>query len=197
MKAHVLGLAVVLATSTANSLAGDFEGPFVDVNINLASTTVKFRESGDTFDALGRSYTGATLGAGYGLALGPTQILTFGATLDVIQPTFFEVNSGGALRFEQDHRYGLYAAPGMIIGGKILAYGKLSYSQAKGKASGIIVGDQTFNGFGIGFGAKYAIAPNIHLNFEFQRVMYGEQTTAIASYKPVQTIGSVGVGFSF
>ena len=197
MKTYALIVGAVLATSSAVTFAGDFEGPFVDANVNFAATSVKLSDSGDSFDGLGKSSTGATIGAGYGLALAPNQILTFGATLDVIQPTFFEFNSGGATRLEQDQRYGLYVAPGMIIGGKILAYGKLSYIHMKGKASGAIIGDETFNGFGIGFGAKYAIAPNVHLNFEFQRIIYGEKTTAGTSWEPMQTIGSVGVGFSF
>jgi len=110
---------------------------------------------------------------------------------------FNDITNGNSFKFKEKQGWSVYVAPGTEVVKDILLYAKLGYHFAKIEATGDIVGDQEFKGFGYGVGSRINLNKTTFLTVEFQQINYGEETALSANWKPSVTVGSIGLGFTF
>jgi opacity protein-like surface antigen len=183
----------------------NFEGFAGSLNLGLISSGIKLSGGDAVFDGFGgKSAFSGGIDLGWGTKISDTGVLTVGVEADLIQPDVFNVNAGGGdtLTAKQKHRYGIYVAPGTVIGNDTLVYGKVGYNSMKGELVG--AGDfaeftrsQSFTGFGYGLGIKTMITPQAFLKVEVNRLSYSSEIIGSGTFEPSSTVGVVGIGTSF
>ncbi len=197
MKKILVGLLLSCAGLSVSAQTS-FSGFSVFGNLNHLTSSVKYTDGADTIDGLGKSSVGFTLGTDYGFSLGKDSVLLLGATFNFGSPELFDFNVGGDnFKFEEKTAWSLYLAPGVEVVKDVLLYGKLAYHDMKVKASGDITGNQSFNGVGYGIGSRVNLNKTTFMTVEFQQINFGKETTAVGTWEPKATVGSVGIGFKF
>ncbi len=200
--ALVLTAAILPATSIADTK--NFEGFSGSLNLGLASPGLKTSVGNLVFDSFGgRSEFTGGIDLSWGTKISETGVLTVGIEADLIQPDVVSFAGGGdSLTAKQKNRYGIYLAPGTVIGRETLVYGKVGYNSMKGEMVG--AGDftdlnrsQSFTGFGYGLGVKTMITPQAFLKVEVNRLSYSSETIGAWTVEPSGTVGVVGIGTSF
>jgi opacity protein-like surface antigen len=56
---------------------------------------------------------------------------------------------------------------------------------------------QNLNGVGVGFGLQTLVSKNIYVKAEAQHVMYSSESSGGSTFKPSETLGTLGVGFRY
>lgn len=205
MKNLTCALALTAAILPTTSIADtkNFEGFSGSLNMSLVSSGIKLTGDGLVGDGLGgKQEYSAGVDLGYGVKLSDTGIFTVGIDADFVQPTVFTLTADGdTLTAKQKNRFGIYFAPGTVIGKDTLIYGKVGYNSMKGEVTGSggwdIRRSETFTGFGYGLGIKTMISPQAFLKIELNRLSFGSETVGAAQYKPSATTGVLGIGTSF
>jgi opacity protein-like surface antigen len=182
----------------------NFEGFAASLNLGLASPGIKTTVGNLVFDSFGGTseFTGG-IDLSWGAKISETGVLTVGIEADLIQPDVANFSGGGdTLAAKQKNRYGIYVAPGTVIGRDTLVYGKAGYNSMKGEIVG--AGDfadlnrsQSFTGFGYGLGIKTMITPQAFLKVEVNRLSYSSETIGVWTVEPSGTVGVIGIGTSF
>jgi len=120
--------------------------------------------------------------------------------------------AGFSIKTEIKNLMGLVGELGWKLESATVAYGKLSFNQAKVEAkvtdpplSGTI--SKTFTGFGVGAGVRHALANNMYLFVDWHHIMGSEASVNISGItgnagetrkiKPTLTTGLVGMGWTF
>jgi opacity protein-like surface antigen len=199
----VLAAASFPAASFADTK--NFEGFAGSLNLGLVSSGIKASADDAVFDSFGgNSEFSGGIDLSWGTKISETGVLTVGVEADLIQPDVFNVNGGGGdtLTAKQKNRYGIYVAPGTVIGRDTLVYGKVGYNSMKGELVG--AGDfgdftrsQSFTGFGYGLGIKTMLTPQAFLKVEVNRLTYSSETIGGGTFEPSSTAGVIGIGTSF
>lgn len=205
MKKKTFAVLIASALTTPLSLAADFEGLALGVDLGMKSTGGELKTSDRDLDygwkLGGDNEFVAGLNVSYGFALGPTMILRVGATYD-FNDTDVEssTSSYSNIRGESDRtwtsveesdHYSLYVAPGILLGERTLAYAKLAYhnmelsekySWVEYDTGGDVFdsysskGSEDFAGWGFGLGIETRVTSNICFSVEVQHVRYGSET---------------------
>ncbi len=185
----------VLADST------NFEGLSLKFGMYTVNSNVKFSEGSNSIDGLGAGSFASDISVDYGLSLSPTSVVLIGASYGVSNPTIFKVSAGSDLdgSLEAGSRWSVFAAPGLVVNDKALAYVKLSYNSTKpdGKGNWNDVGRKTFSGFGYGAGVRFLIDKNVHVDLEFMQMGYGSNTYDAAKVSASALFGGIAVGYKF
>lgn len=173
--------AVVLALSTTTALAAD-SGFYAGATIGYSNTSVD--------GELGSPTIGGVLagdddvkGADYGLLAGYRHEFGnrffLGAEADV---TFSSADASdtfglAGVTVEKKHSFGLYAKPGYHFTDQLAAFATLGWkwNEYEVEAFGLS-DDDTFDGFTFGGGIEYAIAPQVSLAGEYNRVALGSNS---------------------
>jgi opacity protein-like surface antigen len=183
----------------------NFEGFAGSLNLGLASPGIKTTVGNVVFDSFGgNSEFSGGIDLSWGTKISETGVLTVGVEADLIQPDVFNVNAGDGdtLAAKQKNRYGIYVAPGTVIGRDTLVYGKVGYNSMKGELVGAgvftdLTRSQSFTGFGYGLGIKTMLTPQAFLKVEVNRLSYSSETIGVWTVEPSGTVGVIGIGTSF
>lgn len=144
MKKKTFAVFVASALTAPLSLAADFEGLGLGVDLGMKSTGGEYKATDRdvSFDWDEKRKLGgdnefvAGIDVNYGFALSPKMILRIGATYDFNDTdvessgeSFSTLGGGHRERtsVEESDHYSLYVAPGILLGERTLAYAKLAY----------------------------------------------------------------------
>lgn len=200
MKRLLAASACLLACSAfADTKA--FEGPSVGLFGEFRSTTVKYKESTVEFSGVGRQAIGASLFADYGWAIGSDKVVLVGAAVNLGPTKLLDYKSSTkSANMSEDTHYSVFAAPGIVLHDKTLAYGKLGYDRSKLSAeASIATGKATekINGFEYGAGIRTQLTDTLFLNVEAGRISYRAKDVDSSSASTGTTYGRVGLSYKF
>lgn len=191
-------VAAVLAAPQVFAQANNFTGFSVGANVNLATMSTELSEPGSSIK-LGESSQNASLQAAYGLALGKSGVLGFGATVGLGDLKAGAIAGGGeSVNLKAKNMYSIYIEPGYALTTSTLAYAKIAYLGMKGEASGGgATASENFNGVGYGAGIRTMLDKNLFLQVEFMQSNYSQKTVSGISLKPSASTGTIGIGYKF
>ena len=197
MKKILAGL-LLSCVGLSASAQSSFSGLSVFGNLNHITSSTKLEESPVSYDGLGKSSMGFTLGADYGLSLGKDSVVLIGATYNVGSPKFLNYDDGtDTIILDEKSAWSVYLAPGIEVVKDVLVYAKFGYHNLTVKASGTLFGgEQDFKGFGYGVGSRINLSKTTYLSVEFQQINYDQERVG-ADWTPTATVGSIGFGFKF
>ena len=198
MKKILVGL-LLRCVGLSASAQSSFSGLSVFGNLNHITSSTKLEESPVSFDGLGKSSMGFTLGADYGLSLGKDSVVLIGATYNVGSPKFLNYDDGtNTIILDEKSAWSVYLAPGIEVVKDVLVYAKFGYHNLTVKASGTLFGgEQDHKGFGYGVGSRINLSKTTYLSVEFQQINYDKVGAAGTDWTPTATVGSIGFGFKF
>jgi len=197
-------VAVALSVASTAALAGSFDGPFVQLGIGTASSTLQvpadvYGTGTGTFKLGDTSFIGQ-IAAGY--SYGWDEFNLAGSAYYVIG----DQKSGSlpnSAEFKGKDTWGVSVDPGIYLNDSTLVYLKLGYVQTKGVAELAGGGslDQSFDGFGYGLGLKLRFSSNIYWLAELQEAQFASKTwtgySGKAEFRPRELTAIVGVGYKF
>lgn len=147
-KLTISALACLFSTAAFAAPVGN---TFTGVGVGVDITTTKYKVDSST----GKQATGPVLVVDYGFEQGNNFV-------GVVQGKA-KIGSTEVLGdVKQKHKYTIAYQQGYRVGSDLLPYAKLDLASSK-------VGDETFRGFGIGAGAKYAVSSDIEVGAEYTR----------------------------
>lgn len=194
MKKKLLVAALFTAASAgAFAQANQFEGASVGVDVSSvgASTSV----SGNGSANMGQQSVVPTIEAGYTIGVSKDIALGFTATYDLA-----ETKGGSAdnYNFKGKNHYSINFKPGFVVGSSTMVYALIGYNGMQGTANDRgRTSTQSFNGMGAGFGVQTMVDKNVYVKAEAQQVTYSSSTNSGLTYKPSETIGTIGLGYKF
>ncbi|QLB18282.1 porin family protein [Mannheimia granulomatis] len=147
-KLTIVALACLFST---HAFAAPVGQTFTGVGVGVDVTTTKYDVNG----VKSKQSTGPTLVVDYGIDQGNNFI-------GIVQG---KAKLGSTKVFndaKQKHKYTIAYQQGYRVGSDLLPYVKVDASSSK-------VGNDTFRGFGIGAGAKYAISSDVEIGAEYTR----------------------------
>ena len=196
---------VALALPSASALAADpaFTGFTLGATAGLSRNSIDYSGYIDGKSSSKNNAVGG-LNVGYGLVLGDSAVLSFGASYTLNSTKFGQVtyqNSGNTIYVNgklKDH-WNVFVAPGIRFTPQWLGYAKVSYHMSKSDYTDTLMGSDTSSHHGVGFGlgAAYAVAPNIEISAEIGRVNLSRASFALSSGDPSLTELNVGVNYRF
>lgn len=208
-------LMTALTTVCAVSVAGSFDGPFLQAGLGFAEsrTDVNFM---DWFTAKpsDNSFIGQISG-GYSKSWGRFNLAgsayyvlgdqKAGRTLQAWSPD--QVDS---VSMKLKNTWGISIEPGFNISESTLAYVKLGYSQTEGtwsltRPNDSHTGTPNFHGVSFGVGAKHKFSSNIYGFAEIQQTNFKKKNVLMTvdglrytdSFKPESLTYLVGLGYKF
>lgn len=200
MKKNLIAITVAaaLVAPQAFAQANNFTGLSVAANLNLATTSTEMSDGGE-FLTIGDTSQNASLQAAYGLALGNSAVLGFGATLglgDLKAGTVASFPDSASIKAK--NMYAIYVEPGYALTPTTLVYGKIAYLGMKAELSesGAAV-SYKFKGAGFGAGIRTMLDKNLFLQVEIVRSDYKDKVIDGGLFAPSITTGSIGVGYKF
>jgi len=110
-------------------------------------------------------------------------------------------DSGGGVTLETEYKnlIGVFGELGWKLGSATVAYGRLSFNQAKAELSAFGESiSKNFTGIGLGAGIRQTLADNSYLFVDWHHIMGSDTTVDLGvRIKPSITTGLVGVGWMF
>ncbi len=147
----------------------------------------------------------AQLEGSYGIAMSEAVVLSVGATYDLNSTSMgnLSYNAGSGKTANASTKlkqhWSLYLAPGYRVAKDWLVYGKLGYHRATVDYTDSVFasGSTQLNGVGYGVGAAYAVARNVELGAELQRVNFNSGSGNASTGKPSLTELIVKAAYRF
>ena len=220
MKKHIVTLAVsvlFLGVTSSFSIAGSFDGPFMQVGIGFANAQTKITTNWPDANIDSTATESGIIGqiaGGYSLSwsryfLAASAYYVIGdqkaGSIHMSTPTY----GANTYDFKNTNTWGITIDPGINLNDSTTAYLKLGYGQTAAKGSEIFqneayVYDKTYGGFSYGAGIKHLLTPNLYCMAEILQTDYSSETFNFPppgggsiSFKPSSLIGTVGVGYKF
>ncbi len=141
--------------------------------------------------------------ARYGWSVGTSWVLTLGARHDLQKTDFGSTTyqSGGTQTVTARYNTGLSLslAPGFVFHPDWMAYGKLTWNQARGEFSdtGAPSGRTRHHGHGVGLGLATQWSRHWVGRFELSQVVYSREPGNLSTGKPKSTEASLALGYRF
>ena len=195
MKKYYVAFGASLAVLAAPAFAENtpFAGPSVGASFALQSAFISAPDSTTLTNGtgVGQQSAGLILNGSYGLPVNDKAVVLFGLDFNPVDIKSGESKTGS---FKLQNSWSLSVAPGFLINNQSLGYVKLSYEGATAKN---IDESKSINGYGVGFGVRTELSPNLYLNAEIKRVTYNSMTFGADTGKSLTDIGTVGFGYRF
>lgn len=164
---------IAVALISANTFAAPVGNTFTGVGVGVDVTTTKYKVDGTA----GKQSTGPVLVVDYGFEQGNNFIGIAQGKVKVGSTKVFS-------DVKQKNKYTIGYQQGYRVGSDLLPYVKVDASSSK-------VGDETYRGFGIGAGAKYAVSSDVEIGAEYTREnlkrsgtkLKGNEFSANATYR--------------
>lgn len=194
MKSKIIAMSLVALTATGvNAAENPFEGFFIGLNVSSVGAITEL--SGTTNADLGQQTIVPAIEASY--AYGLTNVISLGVTA-----TYDLSNTKGGSStnnsFKGKNHYSVNFKPGYLVSPNTMLFGLIGYHSVEGNLNaGGVTSSQKFNGVGAGFGLQTLVAKNIYVKAEAQHVMYSSETSNGTSFKPNETLATLGLGFKF
>jgi opacity protein-like surface antigen len=207
-------IALCLGIASTVSMAGGFDGPFVQVGVGFANAQTKATSywTDTNIDATVRdnNFIGQ-IGAGYAQSwgkvfLGASAYYVIGdlkaGRADLSSPLYGK----NTYEFKNTNMWGITIDPGINLNDSTTTYLKLGYGSTAGKGTEIFLNetynyDKTYGGFSFGAGIKYRLTPNVYGMVEILQTNYHSADfifpDGYISLKPASLIGTVGLGYKF
>lgn len=168
-----LTIATLACLFSANLFAAPVGNTFTGVGVGVDVTTTKYNVDG----VKGKDSTGPVLVVDYGIDQGNNFVGVVQGKAKVGSTKVFS-------DVKQKNKYTVAYQQGYRVGSDLLPYVKVD-------ASSIKVGNETYRGFGLGAGAKYAVSSDVELTAEYTRdnlkrsgtKLRGNAFTANATYR--------------
>jgi opacity protein-like surface antigen len=224
MKKHIATLAIsvlFLGITSSVSIAGSFDGPFMQVGIgfanaqnkvttnwpdlNIDSTATESGFIGQIAGGYSQSWSQFYLAASAYYVIGDQKAGSIHMSTPP-PPTAYGVNT---YDFKNTNTWGITIDPGINLNDSTTVYLKLGYGQTSAKGTEhwqneTDIYDKTYSGFSYGAGVKYRLTPNIYgmaeilqTNYDSSTFNFPDPNGGSISFKPSSLIGTVGVGYKF
>jgi opacity protein-like surface antigen len=207
-------IALSLGIASSVSMAGGFDGPFVQVGIGFANAQTKatshWPDTNIDATVTDSNFVGQ-IGGGYSQSWGKFFLAASAyyvigdqkagsADLSSLQ---YGTNT---YEFKNTNTWGITIDPGINLNDSTTAYLKLGYGRTAVKGTEYFQNvtynyDKTYGGVSYGAGVKYRLTPNLYGMVEILQTNY-ESTSfnfpdGDISFKPGSLIGTVGLGYKF
>jgi opacity protein-like surface antigen len=200
---YLVAVAAVSGYTVAYADAKNFEGISVNLGAYAVGSSASFSSGGDSLKGMGTSSFAVDLTADYGIVLAPNTVLLLGGSYGLSDPVVAKIAVGtselnGTL--EAGDRMSLFAAPGITVSDKVLAYGKVAYVSTKPGGTGSLGTGTSFkrhSGFGYGGGVRILLNPNLYLNFEAMNNDYGSKDYSDAKWSAEGVLAGLALGYKF
>lgn len=190
-------IAVALMALSTSALAGTSEGPYAGVGIGEYSANLNINVPGSVSFTLGSSspkISGGLFG-GYNWNFGAGSVAAeLSYNSNVGSPSDF---TAGPISTKFDNNWQISALPGYNFSKDTEGYVRLGWTRATGHASGLITGDQTFNGVVFGLGVDQAVAPNMAVRLEWQYLKLNTYSNFGVDFKPSSTGVDLSLRYAF
>ncbi|MEG9544420.1 porin family protein [Mannheimia sp. HC-2023] len=168
-----LTIATLACLFSANLFAAPVGNTFTGVGVGVDVTTTKYNVDG----VKGKDSTGPVLVVDYGIDQGNNFVGVVQGKAKVGSTKVFS-------DVKQKNKYTVAYQQGYRVGSDLLPYVKVDASSTK-------VGNETYRGFGLGAGVKYAVSSDVELTAEYTRdnlkrsgtKLRGNSFTANATYR--------------
>jgi opacity protein-like surface antigen len=202
MKNCLIAAVAVLGCNLAHADAKNFEGLSANIGAYAVNSSITSDlGGGNTVDGLGKGSYAVDVSVDYGIALSSDTVLLLGGSYGLSDPTAFNVDAGGLEgSLKAGKRMSLFAAPGVLLSDKVLAYGKLAYVSTKPNGTGDFAfgsSAKTHSGFGYGGGVRILLSPNTYVNLEAMNNDYGSKTYDDGSIGAKALFAGVALGYKF
>jgi hypothetical protein len=207
MKKTFAAAVAIFSCVSASAQITNFEGFSGSLNLNTTSTNSKLSADGQSaFDSIGQQSWNGSVQVAYGFAASQSAVVSVGGTYALGDSKGGEIgvnsSTSSTIRIRAKSVFSLYVEPGFLLNDKTLAYGKLSYEDAKGTGSLPGEGKRSRSMSGIGFGAGFRTMLNktSFIQLEIKQVNYKRIDLLViegASFKPKATLGTIGFGINF
>ena len=193
--------AAALACNLAHADAKNFEGLSINLGAYAVSSTTKISYGSNHLDGLGSNEFVADLGVDYGIALSPNTVLLLGGSYGLSDPLVSDINAPDvdlSGKIKASNRFSLFAAPGVTLSDKVLAYGKVAYVSGKPSGTGYFASaNKTHSGFGYGAGVRFLLNENVYLNFEAMNNEYGSEDYPSGHWSAKGLVAGLALGYKF
>ena len=217
MKKRIVTLAasvLFLGITSSVSIAGSFDGPFMQVGIGFANAQTKVVTNWPDINIDTTATESGIIGqiaGGYSQSWGRYFVAASGyyvigdqkaGSIHMSIPAF----GANTYDFKNTNTWGITIDPGVNLNDSTTAYLKLGYGQTATKGSELfknVIGpyNKTYGGFSYGAGFKHLLTPNIYCMAEILQTDYSSETfnfpDGSITFKPSSLIGTVGVGYKF
>ncbi len=222
MKLKQLAIATALGVASTVTMAGGFDGPFVQMGVGGSATSSKASGDQTLASVNGTTNSGSFNGlvsAGWSQEIADSGFNLAGNLFYVIgnqnagQKNASYTGTAGfweqqSLNTKLKNTFGVSVEPGWNFSKTTLGYAKLAWvnsrinlndnyteSNPSNNQSGAFNG--TVNGFGYGLGAKHLFTENIYGAVDLMGVTYNSYSVGPASFKPTQFLGFASIGYKF
>ena len=198
-----LGIAAVLIGTAAQAQTENFTGPALSLGVGANRNHVEY---GAFLSGLSSSKTDTSLrlDGSYGIPLSSQWVLTLGANMNLNKNDYGAVGyrNGGVpatVKARLKDQVSFYVAPGFRIAPQWLAYGKLSWQQARSEFSDSSVGAgrRTHTGTGWGLGVSRAIGRQWEARAEIQRIDFDKKAAVLSTGQPDSTEAFLYLDYRF
>ena len=216
MKIKQITAGVLLSAVFPTAMAGDFDGPFVQIGAGVANSQTavdSYWKLPPNVDAKPdkRNFVGQ-LAAGYSKSFGNLNLAASVFYVLGDQKSGETRADGGASGgeryvFRNEQTWGVSIEPGYYLNKSSLLYARLGYVQTRGKTKNDFQGstyhfNTTYQGFHYGAGARFALSDKLYGLVEIQKLQYrreyfNEGSDGGISMKPESLIGLIGIGYKF
>lgn len=202
-KKSIVLAATILGCNLAHADAKNFEGLSANIGAYAVSSSMSFNfaGSGAVVEGLGASSYAVDLSVDYGIALSPNTVLLLGGTYGLSDPTMAKVSGTGTDldgTLKAGDRMSAFAAPGITISEKVLAYGKIAYVSTKPSGTDSMATTyKTHSGFGYGGGVRVLLDSNLYLNFEAMNNDYGSKVYEGSKVSGQGLFAGLALGYKF
>jgi hypothetical protein len=202
MKNCLIAAVAVLGCNLAHADAKNFEGLSANIGAYAVNSSIGFDfGGGSTIEGLGKSSYAVDVSVDYGITLSSDTVLLVGGSYGLSDPSAFSVAAGGLDgSLDAGSRMSLFAAPGVLLSDKVLAYGKLAYVSTKPTGTGDFAfgsSAKTHSGFGYGGGVRILLSPNTYVNLEAMSNDYGSKTYDGTTIGAKALFAGAAVGYKF
>jgi opacity protein-like surface antigen len=193
-KTKILAFSLVAFSAAGVSAAENpFEGFFIGLNVSTVGTITEV--TGATNADLGQQTIVPAIEASY--AYGLTNEISLGIT-GTYDLSNTQGGSSGANSFKGKNHYSINFKPGYLVSPNTMLFGLVGYHSIRGTLTTASASNtQNLNGVGVGFGLQTLVSKNIYVKAEAQHVMYSSESTGGSTFKPNETLGTLGVGFRY
>lgn len=197
---YVLPAAIIFGCNLAHADTKNFEGLSANIGAYAVNSSIAMDfGGGTTIEGLGKSSYAVDVSVDYGIAISSDTVLLVGGSYGLSDPSAFSVAANGLDgSLDAGSRMSLFAAPGVLLSDKVLAYGKLAYVSTKPKGTGDFGSStKTHSGFGYGGGVRILLSPNTYVNLEAMSNDYGSKTYDGTTLGAKALFAGVAVGYKF
>jgi opacity protein-like surface antigen len=197
-KNYLISAIAVLGCNFAHADAKNFEGLSANIGAYAVNSSVSLVGDGLRADGLGKNSFAVDVSVDYGIALSSDTVLIVGGSYGLSDPTAFSLSGDLDGSLKAGSRMSVFAAPGLALSDKVLAYAKLAYVSTKPKGTENFTDvAKTHSGFGYGGGVRILLNQNLYMNLEAMNNDYGSKDYDGTKFGAQGLFAGVALGYKF